>query len=255
LSSETKVGVIGGSGFYALFGDADQKEVKLVKTPFGDVIYIKGEINGKQIYFLPRHGTGHSVPPHMINYKANIYALYSLGIKYILSTNAVGSLKLNLKPGDFVVLDQFIDFTSAHTYFDGSFETKVQGELRKGVLHLDMTEPYSPYLRKKIIKIFKAYSQEKFHPVGVYIMNNGPRFETPAEIRMQQQFGGDLVGMTNTPECILARELGLEYATICLITNYAAGLQKEITHQEVIDLFEKKIVVLISIIKDVIRTL
>ncbi|MGI6224697.1 MAG: S-methyl-5'-thioadenosine phosphorylase [Peptococcales bacterium] len=219
-------GIIGGTGVYnaQMLTDVTQSQVE---TPFGIVPVKIGRLKDKKVAFLARHGFQHSVPPHLINYRANIMALKKLGVKKIIATAAVGSLMEKLKPGHLVVLDQFIDFTKgrSQTFYEG-------GEL--GVLHVDMTHPYCPELAKKIIATCPGHI--KLHSQGTYICTDGPRFETPAEIQMFKMWGGQLVGMTSVPEVVLARELGMCYASIAMVTNFAAGISSEpLTHREVIE--------------------
>ncbi|HUT81954.1 MAG TPA: S-methyl-5'-thioadenosine phosphorylase [Candidatus Bathyarchaeia archaeon] len=232
-------GIIGGSGFYELTGKSKEQKVD---TPFGEVDINIYDVNGIKIAFIPRHGTDHIIPPHLINYRANIYALYALGVKKIISTSAVGSMCRNIKPGDFVIPDQFIDFTIARpkTFFDGNFSIKLHdGSRKQGVVHIDVTEPYCQTLRKLILESIKT-TRNKVHSKGVYVCTEGPRFETPAEIQAFKRIGGTIVGMTSVSECILAKELDICYATICLVTNFAAGLQNKITIEEVVSLFQNK---------------
>ncbi len=239
MSSEN-IGIIGGSGIYSLFekGKTVKKEIS---TPFGKVSYSEIDQPSKKVFFLPRHGEIHSIPPHKINFKANIYALFLLGVKKIISTNAVGSLKKEIRPGDFVLIDQFIDLVSSPTtFFDGNLEVKVNNKNRHGVVHSDMTNPYSEPLRIALQQALEFFPKESYHTKGCYVMFRGPRFETSAEIEMFKNFG-DVVGMTGAPEVILSRELEIEYASLNVVTNYAAGLQKAITHEEVINLFNQKV--------------
>ncbi|MHA1827674.1 MAG: S-methyl-5'-thioadenosine phosphorylase [Candidatus Heimdallarchaeaceae archaeon] len=246
------IAIIGGSGVYQLFEDA---ELITVKTPFGKVKNISKLIQEeREVYFLPRHGTKHSVPPHLINYRANISALFKLGVKRIFATNAVGSLVPSIKPGEFVIPDQIIDMTKNRklTFFDGFTELEFEdGSRRKGVVHLDYTEPYCPALRKILDKIVEDRG-ETVHSKGTHVCSEGPRFETPAEIKMYQKLGGTIVGMTTIPEAILAREVRICYATLCLVTNFGAGMQEKITHSEVIELFNEKIETIRKIVKDII---
>ncbi len=217
-----KVGIIGGSGIYDPNLIENPKEKK-VETPYGAVHLFIGRWQGEEIAFLPRHGIGHQVPPHFINYRGNISALKSLGVERILSTSAVGSLNSLMKPGDFVLLSQFIDFTKGRpTTFEGD-----------RVVHVDMSEPYCPVLRAVLLEAAenKGY---RLHPEGVYICTEGPRFETPAEIKAFRLLGADVVGMTNIPEVILAREAEICYASLAIVTNMAAGISSgRITAQEV----------------------
>lgn len=227
-----RIAIIGGTGVYDPKFLENPKEV-IVPTPYGDTKIIKGIYWGEEVGFLARHGAKHSVPPHKINYRANMWALKSLGVERIMATTAVGSLKMNLAPGDLVLLDQFIDFTKGrdYTFYDG----------RDGkVIHIDFSEPYCPELRNILMEEAKNLGI-KLHPYGTYICTDGPRFETPAEIRMFTNFG-DLVGMTNVPEVVLARELELCYVTVSLVTNYAAGISKTpLSHQEVLSAMAENI--------------
>ncbi|MHA1304395.1 MAG: S-methyl-5'-thioadenosine phosphorylase [Candidatus Heimdallarchaeaceae archaeon] len=244
--------VIGGSGFYDLFEEATEINVK---TPYGKVRNItKVELDDKVIFFLPRHGPKHSVPPHLINYRANIYALHRLNVDEIIATNAVGSIKEEIKPGDFLIPDQFIDATKNRvlTFFDGRTNVEFRdGTRREGVVHLDYTEPYCPRIRKQLRNIATKIG-EKVHEKGTYVCFEGPRFETPAEIKMYQKIGADVAGMTTVPEAVLARELRMCYATICMITNYGAGMQEKVTHDEVVELFEEKSAIIKKIIKEAV---
>ncbi|MCE7741081.1 MAG: S-methyl-5'-thioadenosine phosphorylase [Candidatus Heimdallarchaeota archaeon] len=248
-----KIAVIGGSGVYDLFEDG---ETVSIKTPYGKVENISKITNKEtEAYFLPRHGPSHSVPPHLINYRANIYALHTLEVEDIYATNAVGSINQKIHPGEFVVPDQLIDMTKNRilTFFDGDTEIVFEdGTSKQGVVHLDYTEPYTSRLRKRFLSLANE-SSKKFHDKGVLVCTEGPRFETPAEIKMFQSFGGTLVGMTSVPEAILAKEVQIAYATLCLVTNYGAGMQEEVTHAEVIELFNKKIQVVKSIMQKIIE--
>ncbi|MHA1532047.1 MAG: S-methyl-5'-thioadenosine phosphorylase [Candidatus Heimdallarchaeota archaeon] len=235
------IGIIGGSGFYKPDNDSQKKTIN---TPFGDALVHLTQLGNKEVAFITRHKVGHSIPPHLVNYRANIYALHHLGVSRIITTSAVGSLNKDIAPGNFVVPDQFIDFTIGRpkTFFDGKFETTLySGEKRSGVIHVDLTNPYCPDIRKVIAttgKKLKMDIQEK----GVYVCTEGPRFETPAEINSFRILGGTLVGMTSASECILARELGMCFSTICLVTNFAAGMQDKISVSEVFKVIDEKIV-------------
>lgn len=221
-----RIAVIGGTGVYdpAMLEEVHQEHVS---TPYGEVGLQVGRLGGRGIAFMARHGQRHSVPPHLVNYRANIMALKELGVRSILATAAVGSLNLDMKPGDFVFCDQFLDFTRsrAQTFFEGGPE---------GVVHVDMTEPYCPELRA-LMEEAAAALKLTVHPVGTYAATEGPRFETPAEIRMLRHLGADLAGMTGVPEVVLAREAEICYATICMVTNFAAGISPHrLTHDEVV---------------------
>jgi 5'-methylthioadenosine phosphorylase len=227
-----RIAIIGGTGVYDPAFLENPQEM-IISTPYGDAKILKGIYQGEEVAFLARHGVGHSLPPHRINYKANMWALKSLGVERILSTTAVGSLKMDLMPGDLVILDQFIDFTKKrdYTFFNGD-----DGK----VIHIDFTQPYCPELRKILFETAKELGL-RIHYYGTYICTEGPRFETPAEIKMFSYFG-DVVGMTNVPEVILARELEMCYASVSLVTNYAAGISTSpLTHQEVLDVMSENI--------------
>lgn len=220
--------VIGGTGVYDPRMLSEVRE-QTVTTPYGEVTVRIGRFQEREVAFVPRHGETHSVPPHRINYRANLWSLRELGVERTLATAAVGSLNPDMRPGDFVLVDQFIDFTRnrAQTFYEGGEE---------GVFHVDMTNPYCPELREFI---FQCGNKLGFavHQGGVYVCTEGPRFETPAEIRMFRQWGGDVVGMTNVPEVVLARELGICYAAIAVVTNYAAGISPAmLTHSEVLEM-------------------
>lgn len=222
-----KIAIIGGTGVYNPEIFSDIKE-EIIVNKYGEAKVIFGTFKGNEVVFLARHGATHSVPPHMVNYRANIWALKELGVKRIIATAAVGSLNESMAPGDFVLTDQFLDFTKnrPQTFFEG-------GE--QGVVHIDMTHPYCPHLRKILNESSESLSI-KVHTKGNYVCTEGPRFETPAEIHMYKVLGGDLVGMTSVPEVILAREAEICYATIAMVTNFAAGISpQELTHAEVVE--------------------
>lgn len=222
-----KFAIIGGSGVYnaAMLTEAMEGRVD---TPYGAVNYIGGKMEGEKVVFITRHSSNHSIPPHKINYPANIWALKKLGVKKIIATAAVGSIDKKISTGQFVIVDQFLDFTKsrASTFFNGE-----DGK----VLHVDVSEPYCPDLRSKILSVTKEMHLPT-HSTGVYVCTEGPRFETPAEIKMFSQLGGSVIGMTGVPEAVLAREAEMCYASINMITNMAAGISKtQLTTQEVFD--------------------
>ncbi len=224
------VAIIGGTGVYDPNWVQDREE-RIVHTPFGEAALTLGtlkEAPAQSVAFMNRHGLGHAVPPHQINYRANLWALSEMGIRRVVATAAVGSLNVAMPPGSMVLVDQFLDFTKmrASTFFDGTDGS---------VVHTDMTDPYCPESRQRV---FAAGQKEKAPIImgGVYVTTEGPRFETPAEIRAYRLLGGDVVGMTSVPEVVLARELGLCYVTIAMVTNFAAGMVAGVlTHQEVLD--------------------
>ncbi|MBP2639986.1 MAG: methylthioadenosine phosphorylase [Firmicutes bacterium] len=227
----TRIAIIGGTGVYDP-RVLDNVRTCSVETPYGEVDYTIGEFAGQEIAFLARHGSKHSIPPHLINYRANIWALKKIGVESILATTAVGSLVKDIPPGQFVLIDQFIDFTHSrvNTFYEG-------GE--RGVVHVDLTTPYCPELRKIVAQAAKN-SGLPTTTSGTYVCTEGPRFETPAEISMFAKLGGHVVGMTNIPEAVLAREAEMCYMTISLVTNYAAGISSmPLTHSEVLDIMKE----------------
>ncbi len=204
-----------------------------VDTPYGrSQKLLMGKIRGRKVVFLPRHGVGHTAPPHLVNYRANIWALHKLGVERILATMSCGSINPKMRPGRFAAVTQFIDFTKsrANTFYEGG---------GSGVVHIDMTEPYCPELRELLVKSAKKLSIGVY-PSATYVCTEGPRFETVAEIKAFRKLGADLVGMTGVPECVLARELGMCYAGLGIITNYAAGISRvKLTYTEVAETLDK----------------
>jgi 5'-methylthioadenosine phosphorylase len=233
------IAVLGGSGFYSFLPNPT---AKYITTPFfsDPVTVLHQSLDNKDVYFIPRHGEKHSIPPHKINFKANIHALSELGVTRAMGTSAVGAINTEMQPGDFVVIDQFIDFTGPVTFFDGNFTfPKLNRSMLEGVVHLDMTEPYCPNLRTILIEHLQEYPSS--HISGTYFRTYGPRFETPAEIRAIENLGADLVGMTNSSEASLCRELGICYAAVAVVTNLAAGFQTELSQHEVIEIFQARL--------------
>jgi 5'-methylthioadenosine phosphorylase len=207
----SKLGIIGGSGLYNMEGLEDSKWIK-VNTPWGspsDEI-LKAKLKGKEIFFLPRHGRGHKINPSNINFRANIDALKQLGVTDIISMSAVGSLKENLEPGKFVIIDQFIDRTFARvkTFFD-----------KEIVAHVSMAKPTSPGLMKTCEKVLKKLNIS-FQKGGTYLVMEGPQFSTLAESNLYRSWGLDVIGMTNMPEAKLAREAEIRYATVAMVTDF-----------------------------------
>ena len=207
------LGVIAGTGFYALDDLRDPEDIT-VETIYGPTRARVGTLHDRRTVFISRHGYDHSVPPHMVNYRANIQAMIDLGVAEILAVNVVGGVGTD--SGDLVIVDDFIDFTKARpiTFFDGS--------TAEGVVHVDMGEPYHPRLR--------AAWKQAADNLGVTVINDGiygayegPRFETRAEIRLAAAAGVTVVGMTGVPEVELAVERGLAYASLCIVANPAAG--------------------------------
>ena len=242
-----KIAIIGGTGVYdpnILENIRDEQ----IETQYGRTLVKIGEYKGKAVAFMARHGADHSVPPHLVNYRANIAGLQQLGVKNVFATAAVGSLNPAMKAENFVFVDQFLDFTKVrkHTFFEG-------GE--KGVVHLDVTDPYCPELRRLLTEASGKLGVTA-HNGGTYVCTEGPRFETPAEIRMFAKLGGDLVGMTSVPEVVLAREVQMCYATICMVTNYAAGIAEyKLSHQEVVEVMSKNVANLRRLIMETVENL
>ena len=227
------IGVFGGSGFYSFLDNVEEVEID---TPYGkpsDKIAI-AVYEGKKVAFLPRHGKNHQYPPHMVPYRANLYAMKQLGVKKIIGPTASGSLQPYIKPGDFVVCDQFVDRTWGRkdTYYDGP-ETK----------HISSAYPYCPELRKLAIETGKSLGIT-IHEKGTVVVIQGPRFSTVAESRWFSKMGWEVINMTQYPECYLARELGICYVNIALITDYDAGLEgrddiRPVTHEAVLKVFNE----------------
>jgi len=224
--NQVKIGIIGGTGMYKLLEDAE--EIK-ISTPYGspsDNIMI-GNFNGVKVAFIPRHGKNHTIPPHKINFRANIYALKSLNVERIISPCAVGSLKKDFVPGDFVLIDQFIDFTKtrASTFYDGTqkFHRKFsdfEQNVNNKVCHISMADSFCPELRKIAADEGKRLGI-KIHTSGTYICIEGPRFSSRAESKFFSGFA-DVIGMTLVPEVVLAREFQMCYMSIATITDYDA---------------------------------
>ncbi|MGL4669113.1 MAG: S-methyl-5'-thioadenosine phosphorylase [Methanobacteriaceae archaeon] len=233
------IGIIGGSGVYNITDDGIDIENKTVQTPFGSVEIATFNLKGKNVAFIPRHGSDHSNSPHKVNYRANICGLKCIGVEEIIATNAVGSINLELPPGAIVLPDDFIDFTSRResTFWDNH------------VRHVDFSEPYCNRLRKVI-----ASTNKNICTTGNYICVEGPRFETPGEIRMFQKIGGDLVGMTGLPEAVLAREIEMCYSSICLVSNFGTSISPtKLTMDEVLEIAEEKNNEILQIINDTIK--
>ena len=222
-----RIAFIGGTGFYAADFLSPAKEVT-VETRWGSVTLLEGLWKNREILFLTRHGKGHVVPPHLVNYRANIAALKKLNARAIFASAAVGSLNMEMGAGSLVILDQFLDFTKDRpgTFFTGK-------ELP--VVHTDMSYPYCDFLRSLLNEKGQEL-QLPIHPSGTYACTEGPRFESAAEIKMFRVVGGHVVGMTGVPEVVLAREAGICYASVALVTNYAAGISPTLlTHEEVVE--------------------
>ena len=208
--------IIGGSGLTQL-SNLDVTHRMAVRTPYGEPsgALTFGRIAGVDVVFLARHGYGHTIPPHEVNYRANIWALQQQTVEGVISVASVGGIRADMKPGAIVLPHQIIDYTwgRKNTFFEG-------GEQR--VIHIDFTEPYSAHLRNRVLDAARACGEPVIED-GIYAASQGPRLESAAEIDRLERDGADVVGMTGMPEAALAREAGLEYATIAVVANYAAG--------------------------------
>src|SRR5438552_2029687 len=214
-----RVGIIGGSGLYHIEGFSRQKWVK-VKTPFGASSddLLTGKLSGREVVFLPRHGRGHRILPSELNHRANIWAMKTLGVAWIISASAVGSLQAKYKPRDIVLPDQFLDRTkqsAAHTFFGHGI-----------VAHVAFAEPVCEELRQLLLKTARALSA-RVHDGGIYVNMEGPAFSTRAESLTHHQLGYDVIGMTNLGEAKCAREAEIAYATMAMVTDYDSWKQDE----------------------------
>ena len=227
--SETKIAfaVIGGTGLTAIEGlEVIHREV--VHTPYGEPSgqITHGMIGGQRIVFLARHGYTHNIPPHRINYRANIWALHSIGVRNVLAVGAVGGITPQMAPQTLVIPNQIIDYTygRSHTFFD---------EGLRSVTHIDFSQPYCPKLRQALLNAGKQATIDLIDG-GTYAATQGPRLESAAEVLRLERDGCDLVGMTAMPEAALAKELGLSYASCSVVANWAAGKTPgEITMSEI----------------------
>jgi 5'-methylthioadenosine phosphorylase len=207
------IGIFGGSGFYRFLDDIEEMPVATPYGPPSSPVKI-GKIEGVDVAFMPRHGDEHSLPPHRINYRANVWAMREIGVRRIVGPSAVGSLKRELEPGAFVVCDQFVDRTQAResTFYDGPQTTHVSG-----------ADPYCPQMREVLLQCGKELDIPMVDG-GTVVVIQGPRFSTRAESRWYAESGFDLIGMTQYPEAWLARELALCYANVSLVTDYDVGV-------------------------------
>lgn len=208
--------IIGGTGM-AQLECLEISRRQVITTPYGEPSgpLTFGKINNNTVVFLARHGHGHTIPPHEVNYRANLWALQSLNLSRVIAVASVGGIRADLTPGTIAIPDQIIDYTYGrrYTYFDN---------VDRGVTYIDFTEPYCQLARKRLLEAAQR-ANEKVIDGGVYGATQGPRLETAAEINRLERDGVDMVGMTGMPEAALARELGLCYATIAVVANYAAG--------------------------------
>ncbi len=246
MEHRAEIGVIGGSGLYEFLEGAS--EVRL-ETPFGspsDALVV-GEVAGRQVAFVPRHGRAHQFPPHRIPYRANLWALRSLGVRQVVAPSAVGSLTPSYGPGTLVVPDQLVDRTSgrAQTFFDSG-----------GAVHVQFADPYCPRGRAHALAVARASGWAPV-PSGTIVIIEGPRFSSRAESRWYSAQGWTLVGMTGHPEAVLARELALCYTPLALVTDLDAGVEEGegVTQQEVFEVFAANVTRLRSLLFEIIATL
>ncbi|HOB79991.1 MAG TPA: S-methyl-5'-thioinosine phosphorylase [Ornithinibacter sp.] len=247
--TRSPLAIIAGTGFYDL--DAlENPTQETVDTVWGQARVTKGEWHGIPVVFLTRHGAGHSVPPHLVNYRANIRALADLGVRDVVAVNVTGSIDPTLQPGDLLCIDDFIDFTKQRpvTFFDGSTP--------EGVVHTDVMTPYHPAIRREILDA-AATAGHTIRDGGVYACFEGPRFETRAEIRLAALAGADVAGMTGVPEVTLAVEAGLRYAAISLVVNPASGVgdaDEPITMDEINAVLAASSATVLEILDDLVHT-
>ncbi len=238
-----RIAIIGGSGLEGLLQGS---RLLRVGTPFGPAPVISvGSVGKEEAAFLPRHGPRHDLPPHKVNYRANLYALKQLGVERIIATNAVGTINSSYNPGDLAVPEDILDMTKSrtNTFFDSS-----------PVTHIDVSQPYCPELRKILVDCARG-AKVKMWDNSILAATEGPRYETPAEIRMLQTLGSDLVGMTGAPETFLAKELEMCYAALCFISNRAAGKQEKLSAVEVMEIGKRVKPEMLAIIRKAIESI
>ncbi|WP_327683251.1 S-methyl-5'-thioadenosine phosphorylase [Streptomyces sp. NBC_00467] len=253
-NANAEIGVIGGSGFYSFLEDVTEVEVD---TPYGspsDSLFL-GEVAGRKVAFLPRHGRGHHLPPHRINYRANLWALRSVGARQVLGPCAVGGLRPDYGPGTLLVPDQLVDRTKAReqTYFDGL--PLPDGSI-PNVVHTTFADPYCPAGRAVALKAARG---REWEPVdgGTLVVIEGPRFSTRAESKWFASAGWSVIGMTGHPEAVLARELGLCYTSLTLVTDLDAGAEtgEGVSHTEVLRVFGENVGRLREVLFDAVGAL
>ncbi|MDX1914126.1 MAG: S-methyl-5'-thioinosine phosphorylase [Methylophilus sp.] len=242
------LGIIGGTGLTEL-PNLNVHRRLIERTPYGEPSQplVFGDVNGVEVVFLARHGGGHTIPPHAVNYRANIWALQSVGVCELLAVATVGCIPSSIQPGDIVLPHQIMDYTHGrkNTYHDG---------IELPVKHIDFTEPYSASLRSKCMQAAKKINQPLLHE-GIYACVQGPRLETAAEINKLERDGATIVGMTGMPEAVLARELGVQYAAICPVANHAAGRGDSVNgiqFEEVIPLLNQTMVKVLRLIEQIV---
>ena len=232
MEEEAEIGIFGGTGIYDSGLLEDSKEIN-IETPYGktsDSITI-GTFKGRKVAFMPRHGKKHTIPPHMINFRANIWAFKELGIKRIIAPSAVGSLKEEIEPGHFALPSQFLDFTKSR---QGSFSEDGR------VIHISVADPFCPELQESVLKVAGEQGID-FHKDCTYVCIEGPRFSTKAESKFFRTTGADIIGMTLVPECQLAREAQMCYVSVSTVTDYDVWAEKPVTAKEVLETLAKNV--------------
>ena len=232
MNETAEIGIFGGTGIYDSGLLKDSKEIT-IDTPYGktsDSITV-GEFNGRKVAFMPRHGKKHTIPPHLINFRANIWAFKELGVKRIIAPSAVGSLKEEFEPGHFALPSQFIDFTKSRK---GTFSENGK------VIHISVADPFCPELQNVILNVTKE-QEIQIHDNCTYICIEGPRFSTKAESKFFRTTGADIIGMTLVPECQLAREAQICYVSISTVTDYDVWAEKPVTAKDVMETLAKNV--------------
>ena len=232
MDKDVEIGIFGGTGIYdsGLLENAQEVEID---TPYGkpsDTITV-GVFKGRKIAFLPRHGKKHTIPPHLINFRANIWAFKELGVTRIIAPSAVGSLKEEVEPSHFALPTQFLDFTKSRK---GTFSEE------GNVIHISVADPFCPELHSTILKVVEDQDL-KIHKECTYVCIEGPRFSTKAESKFYRTTGADIIGMTLVPECQLAREAQMCYASISTVTDYDVWAEKPVTAKEVLETLSKNV--------------
>ena len=233
MTEQAEIGIFGGTGVYAPGLLSESKEI-IVETPFGkisDSITV-GVYKGRKVAFMPRHGKKHTIPPHLINFRANIWAFKEMGVKRVIAPSAVGSLRQELKPGDFVLPSQFIDFTKSrkYTFFEDA-----------KVIHISVADPFCPDLQNAVSNAAKTINLH-LKKDATYVCIEGPRFSTRAESNFYKNVvRADIIGMTLVPECQLAREAQMCYVSISTVTDYDAWTDKPVTAKEVLETLSKNV--------------
>lgn len=244
MNNSAEIGVFGGSGFYSLLEKVCEVKIDTPYGPPSDSVFL-AEIHGRKVAFLPRHGRRHTIPPHKINFRANVWAMRSLGCQCIISPCAAGSLQVDVKPGDFVVCDQFVDRTSgrADTFYDGPIVT-----------HVSPAETYDPVLRQLAIDTIRDHGIT-CHESGTVVVIQGPRFSTKAESKWFHDAGWEVINMTQYPEAYLCRELGMGVVNISLITDYDSGVHAgtdAVTAHDVLAVFNSNAEKIKAVVEDLI---